>query len=210
MPVEAVLFDLDDTLVVQEGSDRAALLATAGEATTEAATARRLADAVRRHARHLWDGAPTGPYCRTVGISAEEGLWGRFLGEAPALAALRDWVPSYRRESWGAALAELGLPNADAGALGERFVRERSRLHVLFPESVAVLDGLRGRYTLGLVTNGAPCLQRDKLRGAGLERAFGRARNLRRRWARQAGPAHLRPHLGAARRPRIARGDGRQ
>lgn len=44
--------------------------------------------------------------------------------------------------------------------------------HEPFDDAVACLDALRGSYRLALVTNGASCLQREKLAATGLEEYF--------------------------------------
>jgi putative hydrolase of the HAD superfamily len=80
----ALLFDLDETLVVEEPAAVAAF-----EATARWAAARRdvdvvtLAVAARSRARELWHAAPTHAYCARVGISSWEGLRCRFEGDEP-------------------------------------------------------------------------------------------------------------------------------
>jgi len=110
--IRAVLFDLDETLITDRAATNAALVATdrlAGAAGVDAVT---LATAVRRHAGELWRAASTIDYCRAAGISPWEGLWAGFRGDAPELRTLRDWAPTYRRESWRRALAEQGVDDA--------------------------------------------------------------------------------------------------
>ena len=57
---------------------------------------------------------------------------------------------------------------ARAYELGERFALERRARQEVFPEVEAVLRELSAAHVLGLVTNGASCLQRDKLGASGL------------------------------------------
>jgi putative hydrolase of the HAD superfamily len=170
----ALLFDLDDTLVPEEPAAVAAFLATArAAAQRRELDAEALAVSARARARELWYAAPTHPYCRRVGISSWEGLWCRFEGEDPSLAALRAWAPAYRRDTWRLALADHGVDDpALAEELGERFGVERRALHGAFPDSEAALAGLHDRYALALVTNGATCLQREKLERSGLAGHF--------------------------------------
>jgi putative hydrolase of the HAD superfamily len=166
----ALLFDLDDTLVPEEPSAVAAFQATAR--TVPGIDAERLAADARAHARALWYAAPTHPYCKRIGISSWEGLWCRFEGDDATLRALRDWAPDYRREAWSRALADQGVDDrALAQELGERFGVERRALRAPFPDT-ALLDELGGSYALGLVTNGAACLQREKLERSGLAGHF--------------------------------------
>jgi putative hydrolase of the HAD superfamily len=134
--------------------------------------AERLALDARAHARALWRAGDTYAFCRRIGISSWEGLWCRFEGDGEALAALRAWAPEFRREAWARALADQRVDDPGlAEALGERFGVERRALHAPFPDA-AVLDDLRDHYALALVTNGAACLQREKLEGSGLTARF--------------------------------------
>jgi putative hydrolase of the HAD superfamily len=128
---------------------------------------------VRRNARELWHASPTYPYCREIGISSWEGLWGRFCGDLPELNALGRWVPEYRLEAWRRGLAEHGIRDESwVQRLAEEFGRERRQRHQLFLEVPAALQELRSSFRLALITNGAPDLQREKVTGAGLDPFF--------------------------------------
>ena len=174
MMSKALLFDLDDTLVIEEASAEAAFLATCERARERyGLDPQALTQSVRERARQLWFASPTHPYCRTIGISSWEGLWARFLGDDPHLKALREFAPTYRRDSWTRALADQGVDDAGFGEeLAETFREERRGRHILFPDSEGILRDLRGNYTLGLITNGVPDIQRSKIQGAGLEPHF--------------------------------------
>jgi putative hydrolase of the HAD superfamily len=166
----ALLFDLDDTLVLEEPAAVAAFEATAR--SVEGIDAARLAVDVRAQARALWRAAPTHPYCVRVGISSSEGLWCRFEGEAADVRALREWAPAYRRSAWALALADQGVADpALAEQLGERFGTERRARHHTFADVPAVLAALD--VPMAIVTNGAACLQREKLAASGLAGHFG-------------------------------------
>jgi phosphoserine phosphatase len=169
-----LLFDLDDTLVVEEPAAVAAFEATARYAAARhELDAAILAVAARSRARELWHAAPTHPYCLQVGISSWEGLWCRFEGDEPNTRSLRAWSPAYRREAWSRALADQGIDDPKLGEeLGERFGDERRARHEVFADAGTALDRLRGSYTLALVTNGASCLQREKLDASGLADSF--------------------------------------
>jgi putative hydrolase of the HAD superfamily len=173
--IRAVLFDLDETLVVEERAAVGAFAATAAFAVTADGTVdgARLALAARARARELWHSSPTHAYCVRIGISSWEGLWCRFEGDGPETAALREWAPVYRREAWRRALADQRIDDPDLAAdLGERFARERRRRHETFADAEAALAELGARHRLALVTNGAACLQREKLEASGLGRHF--------------------------------------
>ncbi|HZN63318.1 MAG TPA: HAD family hydrolase [Planctomycetota bacterium] len=173
MTVRALLFDLDETLMVEPESVHAALRAACELAEWPGIAADDLRQAVLKKAKELWYAAPTGSYCRTVGISSWEGLHGDFSGEDPNLKALAAWVPAYRQEAWARALADFGIRDAALGSqLDERFRRERAERHVKFPDTDETLARLRPHYKFGLVTNGAPRIQREKIERTGLAPLF--------------------------------------
>ncbi|HEY8284948.1 MAG TPA: HAD family hydrolase [Chloroflexota bacterium] len=170
MTVRAVLFDLDDTLIAQDSADDQALAAACALLpASHAHAAAALAAAVRLHARSLWEAGPSAAYCRAIGISSLEGMWARFDTPQPQIAALASWAPTYRIAVWRQALETTGLVDAILpGQLLAAFQETRRRLNILFPETATVLAALRPPYVLGLVTNGAPDLQRAKIGGSGL------------------------------------------
>ena len=171
----ALLFDLDDTLVVEKAAAAASF-----EASAQVAAARyddvnpaALAANARSRARELWYAAPTHDYCTRIGISSWEGLWCRFEGDGPDERSLRTWSPTYREESWRLALADQGIDDPPlAKLLAERFGEERRARHEVFADAVEALDALKDSYALALVTNGAACLQREKLAASGLSVYF--------------------------------------
>jgi putative hydrolase of the HAD superfamily len=170
----ALLVDLDDTLVVEEGAAVAAFIATARVTTKQhELDAAALAIGARARARELWRGAPTFPFCERIGISSWEGLWCHFDGDGEDLHALRGWAPEYRRQAWRRALLDQGIEDDGlAGELGERFGVERRARFETFADAGPALDALRRDYALALVTNGASCLQREKLAASGLADRF--------------------------------------
>lgn len=171
---EALIFDLDDTLVVEEASAEAAFLQTC-----ELARQRYGLDPAALHAtlrqtcRSIWHDSPARPYCVEIGISSWEGLWARFVGEDENLKVLRAWAPTYRKESWLQALRTHGVDDeALAVELGETFPTHRRKRHIVYDDARAALEHLGRSYRLGLLTNGASDLQREKIEGAGLARYF--------------------------------------
>jgi putative hydrolase of the HAD superfamily len=173
--LEALLFDLDQTLTQETQPVLAALQATAQEAEARyGIAAEALAARVPERARELWQGGAQHTYCRALGISSWEGLWCRFEGDAAELAWLRAWVPSYRLAVWAGALATFGVEDEPfACQLAERYGRERRARHATFTDAAPALEWARRHYSkLALVTNGASCLQREKLAASGFERYF--------------------------------------
>jgi len=122
-------------------------------------------------ARALCAENPALDYCHAIGISAEECLWGEFVGSDPSLVALRRWALSFRRELFDAVLAAQGLA-ADDGSLAVCFANRRRQHQPLMPGAEDTLARLAANFLLGLLTNGAPDLQREKVAASGLGHYF--------------------------------------
>jgi len=171
----AVLFDLDDTLVWDERISRRALLETADEAAKRCGVdAGRLAGAAKRAADELWHAHAPVERCNALGIVAFEGMWGHFHGDEDYLRHLRGWVPEFRKLVWQRALAAEGVDNEGlAKELGESFARHRRALQDPLPGAEDILRKLRtAGVRVGLLTNGAPDLQREKIEASGLGMFF--------------------------------------
>ncbi len=168
---QTLLFDLDETLYAYEEGTIQALKMTALSADLPANL---LIKNVYRHAKLGWMvNSPYNDYCQSIGISPSEGLWGYFENTDPTPDGFAAWIPEYQHRVWSGALDELGRgDDALAERLSETFKTARRQRHVIFPEVPALLEDLGQRFRLGLVTNGASDLQREKVAGAGLERYF--------------------------------------
>ena len=84
--VHAVIFDLDDTLVVEEPGAVAAYMEICKQAKQHCGVdADKLYAIVREIARDIWRQSPARPYCVKTGISSWEGLVARFEGDNPWL-----------------------------------------------------------------------------------------------------------------------------
>lgn len=170
MTIKAVCFDLDDTLLWDDRSVKEAFAATCESAVGKAGAdfqAEQLEEAVRREARGLYESYETYPFTTMIGINPFEGLWATFsAGEQPEFRQLEQLAPVYRKESWRRGLLTLGVDDESlAEDLAEQFGRERrSRPHV-YEETFEVLQELKGKVKLLLLTNGCPALQQEKLDG---------------------------------------------
>lgn len=175
MAIRALLFDLDDTLAVDEAVSHETFAHVAAEASSrfgvDPALFARDAMAI---ARELWSEGECRPYCRSIGISAFECLWGGFTGESDDLTALRNWAHSYRKEVFEKALAaQLETFPAEAPEfLSGAFASTRRARQRLLPGARELITQLSGQYSLALLTNGAPDLQREKIAATGLEPLF--------------------------------------
>lgn len=169
-----LLFDLDETLILDEEATRSALEVVLAPVVGDfGLETEPLAVSLRRHAEQLWRSSPTFDYCFRIGISSSEGLWARFLGVSADMTALRNWAEEYRPLAWAHALREHGITNEPlAKELAEAFFQERRGQQQLFPEALSVLETLRPGRKFGMVTNGASDLQREKIAALGLEPLF--------------------------------------
>jgi len=137
MSINTIIFDLDDTLLWDKKSVKTAFEKTCDyAATVHNVNPTELEEAVRREARALYEGYETYDYTVLIGRAA----------------------------AWTKGLATLGIEDTAFGEeLGERFVAERKVAPFLYEDTFAVLDELKGKYQLVLLTNGAPSLQNLKL-----------------------------------------------
>jgi putative hydrolase of the HAD superfamily len=175
MMLRTLFFDLDETIAADDALNRALVEELAAEtAPAHGFAPERLLGALDVAASVLWDRGPASDYVMRIGISPWEGLWGPFGPSAdPMLAALHAFVPGFRAAAWRAALAACGVASSEvASALERRFTDERRARQAAYSWSAAVLAELRPRYRLGMITNGAPDLQRLKLAGTGLAELF--------------------------------------
>jgi putative hydrolase of the HAD superfamily len=165
-----LIFDLDDTLILQD------------QMTVE--TVRYCTAFLGLDPEIFWktfqktsyaafEALPSADYCRMVGISCQEGLWGDFGGAHPALNQLRQHLAEYRFQAWFQALDEHGFHDpALARSISADFAALRGRRYYAFPDARAVLTLLKPKYDLAILTNGAPELQWSKVHASGLEDLF--------------------------------------
>jgi len=166
MSIKAVLFDLDDTLLWDDRSVKEAFEATCAYAERKTGIAAdKIEEEVRKEARKLYASYEPYSFTKMIGINPFEGLWARFLeGKQPEFRQLEALAPSYRKESWTRGLAACGIVDSELGyELGEMFASERRDRPYVYEETFEVLEQLKGRYQLLLLTNGSPDLQQEKI-----------------------------------------------
>lgn len=174
MAVHAVLFDLDDTLLIDEAVSRECFLSVGDLAQRRASvdSVQFVQDAEHQALERHRNG-PCYELCHGIGISAFECLWGDFVNEGEQWTPLAEWVPRFRRDVWAAALAEQDVDNPELAAeLAETWKRERRERQTLMPNAREVVEKLGATYKLGMLTNGAPDLQASKIEGTGLKDHF--------------------------------------
>ncbi len=170
--IKCILFDLDDTLLIEWKSAEKSFLETI-ELVDHIIDKSSFVQIIREEARKLWYSLPTIDYCKKVGISSWEALWADFTGEDKNLKILHSLAKDYRISTWTNALKRYDInPENTAARLSEEFKKIRSAKHILFDESIETLEKLKYRYKLGLITNGAPDLQWKKVIGGKLRPYF--------------------------------------
>jgi putative hydrolase of the HAD superfamily len=176
MRFDAVLFDLDQTLMPEYASvDRAFTEAAFEAAQRWGLDAAALGRRAREIARPLWQESEVRPLALRVSISHWEALTGDFSDEGEPWRTLWSWIcrSRYRVRCWERALAEQGVDApALAGRIAESLPQIRLRHHRLYPDSVQVLQALRGRARMALVTNGVPRIQQGKIDAVGIGEYF--------------------------------------
>jgi putative hydrolase of the HAD superfamily len=150
--IRAVFFDLDDTLTDDDGSMQFSMERAAAMVC-----------------------------CRRPGLSVAEvvdaytresdAVWTAFAREqASGKAAEPNTGYRLRCESWRRGLRLLGVEDEELTqcAVAE-YARLREETVYLLPETLDVLQWVRGRFRTAIITNGPTDLQRPKLRRLGLE-----------------------------------------
>ncbi len=172
--VRAVLFDLDNTLLLEDESTERALRETcAAIAGRTGADARILVATAREAAEEIFSASSVFAYADAMGIWWGEALWGEFHGDAPGLRALRVFAPDFRHRVWSEALASAGIAGGDLVQTAiEGFRSARRRTQLADPDADAIVRDLARDHRLALVTNGAPDVQREKLSHTALASLF--------------------------------------
>ncbi|MFN6474538.1 MAG: HAD family hydrolase [Nostoc sp. SerVER01] len=160
-----IIFDLDDTLIIEVAAVKAALLATCERAHEKyGIDTQKFYHAVKSHGRQLWNAFANIQYCDNIGIGYWEGLWGNFIGNDPNLKFIRERIPTYKYEVWSNALAEFQINDSIfVQELVDLFGYELRQRLILFPEAESTLKQLSQNYRLALITNGISDLQHEKL-----------------------------------------------
>jgi HAD superfamily hydrolase (TIGR01549 family) len=167
--VEAMMFDLDDTLIVEDANAKAAIVEAL--AVVDGVAAAAALDICLATFRHHWRASEYHPVCAELGIASWEGLWASFEGGHVRLAGLADWAPTYRLAAWADALAALGADRGLAAVVSERYIAAQRRGHPVIPGAIETVHSLAGT-PMAVVTNGPADIQRLKLAQSGLETSF--------------------------------------
>lgn len=149
--IEAILFDLDDTLVDARGSWRAGFAEAIAGLHARSPALQRL-------------GSPAAIY---------DGWFRRYGEEAHRAAGYGEWRPGFTSEAFERLVAEhLGPDPALAADLVARYRVAAPRHIAIYPDAEPLLGLLGARYPLGLISNGPSELQRPKIEQFALERYF--------------------------------------
>jgi putative hydrolase of the HAD superfamily len=174
MTLKAVIFDLDDTLLVEVESARKEFMACCNVVESRyGIDSTRFYETIRSTSRELWRKSPARDYAISVAISSWEALWANFKGDHPKLSLLRKWAPFYRIKSWESSLNEFNIKDNNlASHLANLFMLERDKNHIVYPDVIPNLKSLKSKFKLGLITNGLPSHQRYKLSRTKLAQFF--------------------------------------
>ncbi|GGA46335.1 HAD family hydrolase [Psychrobacillus lasiicapitis] len=163
--MKAIFFDLDDTLLWDKKSVETAFEKTCAYAASKVnVDAASLELAVREEASALYDTYETRPFTQMIGINPFEGLWGTFDDPSEDFQKMKAIIPEYQKQAWTRGLKKLGIEDEAFGMeLAAHFPNMRKESPFIYEETFEVLDQLKDKYTLLLMTNGSPSLQNTKL-----------------------------------------------
>ncbi|WP_064093294.1 HAD family hydrolase [Rossellomorea aquimaris] len=164
--IKGIFFDLDDTLLWDSRSIAEAFQSTCLYASEKVdLDPEQLEINVRIRARELYSSYETYKFTKMIGINPFEGLWGDFDDDHhEQFSKLKELVPSYREEAWTQGLTSIGINDRQLGKeLAEYFRKERKKRPYVYEDTFYILDALKDKYDLMLLTNGSPQLQNTKL-----------------------------------------------
>lgn len=164
--LKSIMFDLDDTLLWDEKSIEKAFEATCaiGEEKYNI-DAKQLEMNVRAAAEAIYPSYDTYDFVSDIGIGTFESFWGEFTDKGKNFEDLRNMQADYRKNAWYKGLEKSGIEDEElAVELAETFPKERRKYIYLYEETLDVLNQLKGKYKLLMLTNGAPSLQHEKLK----------------------------------------------
>jgi phosphoserine phosphatase len=175
--IRALIVDLDNTLVPEMANYERAFddgcRAIAVDVGIDVSVLRR---SLFEASHKLWGSSRWSGECLRLGLGSPTSLLTDLLGGQAELAALREWMPNYRRQSWDTALAAQGIDPAFGEALGGRLdaaFRARQRTFCPpYPDALSAIERAASGYRLAITTNGPGDVQRAKLHASGLERYF--------------------------------------
>ena len=171
-PIEAVIFDLDDTLIREVDVAMTRLAVSAAQVRGSVVDGLLWRSIVLEEARLRWRASPWADLFRELGFASWEGLWSDGVQNHSRLDGLSEWLPEYRRSTWGAAVEKVEGPIQSAPVVSEWFVEAQRSGHPLLPGAPEAVSAAGAGRTLALLTNGPADIQRHKLDQTGLESAF--------------------------------------
>lgn len=168
--ITTVLLDLDETILHDHHATDLALMATVNEAQRRCGVNPADLIAVVRHvAETRWAEGPFPDWCSAIGTDALEGLRADFYGDDVHWQTMRTFGPTFRHQTWLQSLARFGIhDDALASDLDAHFKARRDETNLFLDGAREALDALAARFTLGMITNGIPDVQRIKIDRAGL------------------------------------------
>ncbi len=163
--IKAIIFDLDDTLLWDEKSVKEAFLATCLIAKDKyQIEPELLEEAVRKEARELYASYETYEFTQMIGINPFEGLWGTFSDEHEQFQKNEGDCSYLSKGCLDERPEKLGIKDEGlANQLAEQFPQERRNHPFVYDETFEILEQLKGKYKMVLLTNGSPSLQNTKL-----------------------------------------------
>lgn len=172
MPIKFIFFDLDETLIADHQSTQTALkschdLAEASSGQSISSFSEVALEIIKDKFQHC----TFKKYFDEIGISPYELLWWNARNDLFSPKRVIECALNFRREVW----REIGLNlklKEHYEALENCFIEGKRASLSLFIDAEPALSSLSQSYELGLITNGASSLQREKISIAGIGHFF--------------------------------------
>ena len=86
------------------------------------------------------------------------------MTQVKSFQRMKEIIPDYQLTAWVKGLEKIGVEDKGFGAeLAAKFIEERKKSPFVYDDTFSVLEQLKGKYELVLLTNGSPSLQKTKL-----------------------------------------------
>ncbi|ROS05521.1 HAD superfamily hydrolase (TIGR01509 family)/HAD superfamily hydrolase (TIGR01549 family) [Sinobacterium caligoides] len=170
--IDTVIFDLDETLVVESKATDAAIHSThLAIKASLAINADKLGEELKLIADEMLRSSPFREYCDGIGISALELMW---VDDAwNDNTDFYSWACGFKYSVWGELLKKYNdFSDERVEYVSGVYLAQRNKEIIAFDEVISTLSTLHGKIKIGLLTNGLSELQSKKISASKLGRYF--------------------------------------
>lgn len=176
--MSTIIFDLDDTLILEKSSDERILKEVCHSTSVlDNEQAVHLNQAIIENSKEFWPSFLKMANRKVTEVSWAEALWGPFEnGDGGQLGFTYKMISEFRELAWSKSLTQVGQNKEGlSNWLSREYVVKRNDCQVKFPKVDMLLSKLVDLgVKLVILTNGAVCVQNAKIDKSDLRKYFDR------------------------------------